>query len=55
MTHLGPYEAKLMEYWEAFFFDRQAHASTRTYGDGHLVRAHRHVDRTQEELGENER
>ena len=53
LTYLRPYEAKLIEYWEAFSLDGQTHATTWTNGDGNLVSAHWHIDRAQEELEEN--
>lgn len=50
MTHLRPYEAKLMEHREAFPLDRETHAATWTNWDGNLVSAHGHIDRAQEKL-----
>lgn len=49
--HLGPYEAELVQHWEAFPLDRQTHAPAWTNWDGNLVCAHWHIDRAQEELG----
>lgn len=53
MTHLRPYEAKLMENWEALFLHRQTHATTWPDGDGNLVCAHGHINRAEEELQAN--
>lgn len=53
VTHLRPYEAKLVEHWEAFSLDGKTHATTGTDGDGNLVCAHWHIDWAQEELEEN--
>lgn len=53
MTHLRPYEAKLMENREALPLHRQTHAATWPDGDGNLVSAHGHVNRAKEELRTN--
>lgn len=53
VTHLRPYEAKLVEHRQAFPLDGQTHATTGTNGDGNLVCAHWHIDWAQEELEKN--